>query len=116
MPRQSHPRIQATITGKGKTVGPVESHERNVLAISRRVVALEKAVKTLKRELIEAQLELRFKRRELRAVLQRDSTMGLDTNGVCSHCAIPGCEGDCRISKAGQADAIDAAEARREKQ
>lgn len=100
--RQSHPRIQGQLThGAGvwarNAIGPVEAHERNVLAITRRIHVLERKSRDLKVQLAGVRDELRAKRRELRAVLQRDSRVTED-----------------QLETAGQADAIDAAEHRRE--
>lgn len=91
--RQSHPRIQATITGNAGKATPIETHERNVLAITRAIHRLASRRKRLQTELKAIATELRARRRELRAVLQHDSTVG--------H------EDDRRLQLAGKADAID---------
>lgn len=102
MKRQSHPRIQAQITGKAKVIGAIEAHERNVLAITRAVVTLEAKARVLTRQLAETRTALKAKRRELRAVLQRDSSITPET-------------ADDRLPIAGKADAIDATLARIER-
>lgn len=99
-PRQSHGRIQRTITGQRAPRGPVETHERNVLAITRRIHTLERKRRDLRAALDEVATELRFKRRELRAALQRDASIVAD---------------DARLAVAGAADAIDGAEHHRER-
>lgn len=92
-PRQSHARIQGQITGKAREVGPIEAHERNVLAVSKRIVNLALKVRTLQRQLKEARAEMKAKRRELRAILQRDPNATEDTPA---------------LGLGGKADAVDA--------
>lgn len=94
--RQSHPRIQAQITGKAKPVGAIEAHERNVLAITRRIHTLALKERTLAKQLADVRAERKAKRRELRAVLQRDSSIAEDSPA---------------LALAGKADAVDAATA-----
>lgn len=93
MSRQSHGRIQRVITGQANRPGPIESHERNVLAITRRIHTLERRRTTLKQQIAAVNTELKTKRRELRAVLQRDSSIETDENP--------------KLAVAGRADAID---------
>ena len=100
-PRQSHSRIQAVMTGKQGRIGPQEAHERNVLAIGRAIYRMERQRLTLRRQLASIQQELRAKRRELRQVLQRNSSMSIEEESPA-------------LAAAGAADAIDAAEAKRE--
>lgn len=91
-------RLTAVVTGKAKTIGPIEAHERNVLAITRRIHRLLADRSMYRRKLKEVGDELREKRRELRAVLQRESSIADDT-----------------LDLAGRADAIDATNARLER-
>jgi hypothetical protein len=98
-PRQIHPRIQAQITGKARETA-IETHEKNVLAITRAIHRLHTRRKHLQAELKRIGADLRLRRRELRAVLQRDSSI--------TH------EDDRRLQLAGKADAIDATDAARE--
>jgi hypothetical protein len=101
-PRQSHPRIQATITGRaGPKARPVNDHERNVMAVTRAIHTLTAERKRLKARLRDVAGLLRFKRRELRALLQRDATVTPEN-------------ADDRLAEAGKADAIDAAAAKLE--
>lgn len=97
MARQSHARIQAQITGKGREVGAIEAHERNVMAVSRRIVTLEQKARALAKQLADVKAELKAKRRELRAVLQRDATITTEDAPA--------------LALAGKADAVDAAAA-----
>jgi hypothetical protein len=99
MPRQSHARIQSTITGQAGKLGAIEAHERNVIAITRRMHTLNAKIRTLSKQLADARTELRAKRRELRAVLQRDSSITEDSE---------------ILEPAGKADAADAASHRAE--
>lgn len=92
--RNSHARLQAVITGRAGKLGPIESHERNVLAITRAIHKLTRRLATLRREAAATRLELRARRREFRAVLQRDSSITMEV--------------DSRLELAGRADAIDA--------
>jgi hypothetical protein len=102
MPRQSHGRIQAAITGQAKKAGPEETHERTVLAITRRIHWIDRKVRQITRELHALKKERREKRRELRVALQRDAKMGIEGE-------------DERLILAGKPDAIDISEAVREK-
>ena len=83
-----------------KEIGPKESHARNVLAITKRIHAKEAMRRQLNASIKKLSKELRAERRELRLVLQRDSTVF---------------EADSRLLDiAGKADAIDASTNRRE--
>lgn len=88
-----HARLSAVVTGRGKVVGAIEAHERNVLAITRSIHRLAGERNQLQKRLREITDELRFKRRELRAVLQRDSSIT---------------EESAVLDVAGRSDAIDA--------
>lgn len=102
MPRQSHARIQIALTGRGaKLAASAEAHEKNVLAITRRIHTLDGKIKALSKQLADAKAERKHKRRELRAVLQRDATMGIDDED--------------RLTTAGKADAVDGAVAHAER-
>ena len=90
--RQSARRIQALMTGNQGKMGPAEAHERNVLAITRRIHTLTMKRAKLRQQADACTKELRASRRELRAVLQRDSSIT---------------EEDNRLHLAGRADAID---------
>lgn len=102
MPRPSA-RLNAQVTGKAREVGPAEAHERNVLAVTRRIHTkqrrLREALATVKR----LRQELRHDRRELRAVLQHKADVT-----------------DEQLEVAGKADGVDRAvalaEARRQGQ
>lgn len=72
-------RLTAALTGRAKEVGPEEAHRRNVLAITRRIHAKTRKRASLRREIQRLTRELREDRRELRIVLQRDSTIGIDS-------------------------------------
>lgn len=93
-------RLQAAITGRAKAIGPTEAHERNVLAITKRIHTKSARLRALTKELKALRSELRFDRRELRAVLQRDASIGVDGDAYAA---------------AGSPDAIDIAEHRRER-
>lgn len=71
-------RLTAALTGKAKTVGPEEAHARNVLAITARIHKREARIREIGRELKRLRAQNRQDRRELRAVLQRNTDMGLD--------------------------------------
>jgi hypothetical protein len=93
-------RLTAQITGKAREVGPEEAHARAVLAITRRIHTREARRRRLQAELKKLAGDLRADRLELRAVLQRDSSITVD---------------DPRLDLAGKADAIDAVQARVER-
>lgn len=95
--RQSAARIQGVITGKTRAVGPIEAHERTVLAVTRRIHTLERERREIQQRGKRIAVELRHKRRELRALLQRDSSITEEQTEI-----------------SGKADAVDASEARRE--
>ena len=97
--KQAHSRIQAVMHNRaGRTIGAIEAHERNVLAITRRIHALTTERAKLRRRDKVIGIELRAKRRELRTILQRDSYATAEQHEA-----------------AGLADAIDASETRRER-
>jgi hypothetical protein len=48
--RNSHARLQAVMTGRAGKLGPIESHARNVLAITRAIHKLTRRLATLRRE------------------------------------------------------------------
>ena len=96
------PRLQAVLTGKASTskdVGPEAAHERNVLAITRRIHSKTARLRRLTAEAKQLRAELRADRRELRLVLQRDASITTE---------------DRRLELAGGSDAIDAVNARGE--
>jgi hypothetical protein len=93
-------RLTAAITGKGREVGPEEAHARAVLAITRRIHTREARRRRLQAELKKLGQDLRADRLELRAVLQRDASISIDSPV---------------LELAGQADAIDAVHARLER-
>jgi len=67
------PRLQAAITGKAgkqRELGPEASHERNVLAITRRIHTKAARLRRLTEEAKQLRAELRADRRELRLVLE----------------------------------------------
>jgi hypothetical protein len=83
------PRLQAAITGKAgkqRELGPEASHERNVLAITRRIHTKAARLRRLTEEAKQLRAELRADRRELRLVLQRSSSFTfeqLEAGGKC---------------------------------
>lgn len=91
-------RLSAVVSGRGREAGPLEAHERNVLAITKRIHGKEQRVRALLAQVKRLRQELRFDRREFRAVLQRDPAPSLD-----------------RLELAGRADAVDAVEAAQER-
>jgi predicted RNase H-like nuclease (RuvC/YqgF family) len=97
MPKAST-RLTAVLTGRGRETSPIEAHERNVLAITRAIHSMERRRRALRESIAALNTELRGKRRELRAVLQRDSRVT-----------------ENRLELAGPSDAIDAAAARLER-
>jgi hypothetical protein len=92
------PRLTAVLTGKAREVGAEEAHARNVLAITGRIHRKERRVRTIAAELKRLRQELRHDKRELRAVLQRSSTVTVE-----------------QLETAGGADAVDALNARTER-
>lgn len=98
--KPTHARIQAVMHNRapGRTIGTEEAHARNVEAIGRKIARLLAEQTRLRKRGKEVSTELRATRRELRAVLQRDSRMTED-----------------QALLAGQPDAIDASEAARER-
>ena len=66
-----HARIQAQITGQAREVGPAEAHERNVLAITRRIHTKQRKLREALAAVKRLRQELRHDKRELRGVLQR---------------------------------------------
>lgn len=97
----TQPDTQAVVTGKegSKPLGPEEAHVKNVTAITRYIFTLERQLRANRQEHKTLTVNLRAARRELRAVLQRDTRMTLDA----------------QAELAGVPDAIDAAEHRRER-
>lgn len=82
----TRPRLQAAITGKGKEMDSQEAHARNVKAITRRIHTLtmdiaaeHKKIRAAKERIRVNRKEKRTRERELRAVLQRDSSMGIES-------------------------------------
>lgn len=62
-------RLTATFTGKGKEIPPLspsEARRRNLLAVTRRIVTLEKRRKNLQAQVKMISGELRFARKELK--------------------------------------------------
>lgn len=99
-------RLQAQLTGKASTrtrdVGPEEAHYRNVRAINKRIDKRDGRIKQILRELKGLRMANRADRRELRAVLQRDSRVT---------------ESDVDVIRfAGRPDAIDISSHRRERE
>jgi hypothetical protein len=93
-------RLTAQITGKAREVGPEEAHARAVLAITRRIHTREARRRRLQAELKKLAGDLRADRLELRAVLQRDASITIDSPA---------------LELAGPATAIDAVQARYER-
>lgn len=86
----------AAHTGKATSAGPIETFERNILAITRRIVVLEQKARALKKQLAETRANLKRTRRELRIIYQRDSSIGIEDSPM--------------LDAAGKADAVDAAQ------
>ena len=91
-------RLTAQMTERAteRTIGPEEAHARNVLAVTGRIHRKSARLRVIMAEAKRLRAELRQDRRELRAVLQRDSSVT-----------------ESQLDIAGRADAIDANEARR---
>lgn len=92
-------RLTAQITERFRTsdIGPEEAHVRNVTAITRRIHNGVNKIKSLNKELKQLKAQLKADRRELRAVLQRDSKIT-----------------EAQMELSGKADAVDAIQAYRE--
>jgi hypothetical protein len=86
-------RLTAALTGRGREVGPVEAHERNVLLLAAQITRRQTRMRELARELKRLRSEQRRQRRELRQVLQR----------------VPEAPSEAVQEAAGHADAADAA-------
>lgn len=87
-------RLEAVVKGIDRTrdVGPEEAHARNVMAITGRIHKRQARLRAITREAARLRKELKADRRELRAVLQRDSSVTEE-----------------RLALAGKADAADRA-------
>lgn len=70
-------RLTAVITGRAREVGPIEAHERTVLAAARKVEQLARRKRELTAELKRTATSLRLAKREFRLLLQRhpDATL-----------------------------------------
>ena len=90
-------RLTAIITGKAREVGPAAAHEKTVLAITRRIHKKEQQLREASATVKRLRKELRADRRELRVILQRSSEFTTE-----------------QLEVAGNADAVDAVNARLE--
>lgn len=85
-------RLTAAITGRGRKVGPIEAHEKTVLAAAARVTTLQRRLRELMAEQKRARTALKAARREFRVLLQRSPDATLE-----------------QLELAGKADAADRA-------
>jgi hypothetical protein len=83
-------RLTAVITGRAREVGPIEAHERTVLAAARKVEQLARRRRELTAELKRTATALRVAKREFRLLLQRHPDATLE-----------------QLEAAGRADAAD---------
>lgn len=98
--------LSAVLTGRAaKAIKPIDAHERNVLAITRRIHTAQGRLRSLAAEAKRLRQQLRADRRELRSVLQRDSSIDVATDRPAA----------ARLALAGHADAIDAVNAQQER-
>jgi chromosome segregation ATPase len=68
-------RLTAALTGCAREVGPIEAHERTVLAVAAKIERGRRRLRELTREVERLRKQLRHDRREFRALLQRNSSV-----------------------------------------
>ena len=71
-------RISAAITGRGREVGPIEAHERTVMAVAAKIERKRRQLRDLTSRIKSLRRELRHDRREFRLLLQNKPDVTLE--------------------------------------
>lgn len=78
-------RLQAAITGRAREVGPIEAHERTVMAVAAKITRRKRRIRELLAALKAERRTLKHEKREFRALLQRSSTVTEEQLAVAGH-------------------------------